>query len=132
MVKKRAGKGKPTGKPAAPTRVRARKGPPVAVDQAEAYLHPEGTLTVLSLDPGAEFRMGPRQRNAIAEAAEAIEAMLRDGYTLLVEDREGAHVRVQRFDKKRRVYVVSGSGGTSVEVPIARARALALPRQAGG
>jgi hypothetical protein len=99
---------------------------------AAAYLYPEGRLTVLSVDADREFRLPPRSRTLIAEAAQAISGMLQQGYTLLVADRAERYLRVHAYDAKQRAYVVGTTPDTRFVLPISRARALGLPRQAGG
>src|SRR5688572_2373192 len=87
---------------AAPTKVETSAPSP---DPADAFSYPEGTLSVLSVDGvDKEFRLAPGLREAIADAVDAIKTMLRQGYTFLAADRDGAHARVQRFDERRHAY----------------------------
>lgn len=112
--------------------VPAQQAEPAPVT-AKKYLHPDGELSILSVDaatPG--FKLSPRQRNRIDEAVRAIQSMLRQGYTLLVADHHGVYTRVCGFDEQRRCFLVPGSRGMRLAIPVGRAHALALPRPAGG
>lgn len=100
---------------------------------AAAYLHPEGELSVLSVSAKTpEFRLTARRRKVVQEASKAIRAMLQQGYTILVADTAGVYTRVRQFDEQTTTYRIAAANGEELVIPIVRARAVALPRHAGG
>lgn len=100
---------------------------------AAAYCHPEGMLSIVGGDGvDNELHIAPDQPDVVDEAIETVGDLLQQGYTFLLADQQGAHVRVQGFDKRRSAYLVPGADDVSIAVPVAEARAIALPRQVGG
>lgn len=103
-----------------------------------------GMLEILSVGKGdIKLTVGGNDPAEIDKARRIIEEMLRKGYGIFVEGKDGKLSRVKRFSPKRMEYVISevidepekaraGKRTYERRVPVAGSRAKAIGRTAGG
>ena len=80
-----------------------------------------------------EMRFNQDNPEEVQKAKETITDMLRHGYTIFVHEGEGPEAttkRVRKFDPDKNVYIIGST--PPEEVPVAKARATAVGRSAGG
>lgn len=105
---------------------------------------PESALSALSvLNVGAgdlHIEFDKSDPADVEKAQGIIEDMLKRGYAILVRLEGGGWRRVEKFDKRRSVYVVSDSSGsksqkkkaTKKELPMKTTRAVGVAPTSGG
>jgi spore germination protein YaaH len=79
-----------------------------------------------------ELRFDPDKMDEVQKAKETITDMLKRGYAIFIKDGDETY-RVKKFDVNRNVYIIGSTPSEEVvEVPITKAKAVAVGRSAGG
>lgn len=96
----------------------------------------EGCLEVLNVGAGdLKIEFDKDSDAEVKRAAEMIQAMMKQGYAILIEKEDGTHERVSSFDPKINCYIVGDrkkGRGKYRTAPVRKTRATAVARSAGG
>lgn len=76
-----------------------------------------------------EIRFNPDKPDEVQKAKETITDMLKRGYAIFVQQGEQTF-RVRKFDANKNIYIIGCT--PAEEIPITKAKAVAVGRSAGG